>query len=116
MTTESIDLTFANLTAESSIADLCTAAYSASRRAALYDMRPQHGGACLASDEATIAYLRDPSTREALEAWLVSYAHDEQILAALSDDGRAEALASAWRAYEATVMQCRDAARTGGAS
>lgn len=112
MTTSShLDLTFANLTAESPIDALCSAAYQAARRSAQSDVRQPSVVPTLASDEATAAYLHDPTTRECLEAWLVSYDYDERLLSSVSDDARAEVLASAWRGYEATVMQARDAAR-----
>lgn len=106
-----MDLVFANLTSASSLDALCSAAPVAASGAARYDMRPAHGGAALASDEATIAYLRAPEAREMLETWLGAYSHDEATLTALADDARAEVLASAWRGYEATVLQMRDAAR-----
>jgi len=110
---DKIPAVFENLTAASPLDDLCVAAYIAAANAAREDMKPQRAGACLASDDATIAYLRAPSTRSCLEDWLQAYRHDEGVLTALSDDARTQVLASAWRAYEATVMQARDAARAG---
>src|SRR5262245_62119963 len=52
------DAVFATLTAESPLDDLCVAAHLAGSRAAREDMLPQNAGAALASDEATLTYLR----------------------------------------------------------
>jgi hypothetical protein len=118
------DTVFAKLTAASPLDDLCVAAHLAAARAARNDLALPDVAPVLASDEATLAYLRNPETRVLLEAWLTSYRHDAEVLAALSPqsrvvarDGdtrrvpRAEVLHSAWLAYETTVMQARDAAR-----
>lgn len=98
---------FVNLTTESPIDELCAAAYGAAMRAAKNDLALRHVAPDLASDETTIAYLRAPETRSALEAWIGAYRHDEEIVAAHPD-----VLGSAWRAYAAVVMQARDAARS----
>lgn len=111
MTTQTTDCVFAGLTAENPLADLSTAAYLAAARSAESDMRRTHLLDVLTTDRGTVAFLRDPETRSALESWLGAYGHDEALLAALTDDARAEVLASAWLAYGTAWMQGRDAAR-----
>lgn len=104
----SIDYVFAHLTARSTADELCGAAYAAGARAATADIR-----------KIGLAAIRcTPEARDALEAWLGAYAHDEVLLAALSGTDRAHVLSSAWTSYVATVVRAqesdtgaRDAAR-----
>lgn len=114
MTTDPIphDAVFAHHAAADPLDAVRAAAYAAGVRSAAYDMRPQHGGAVLVSDEATNAYLSDPATRSCLEEWLVAYRHDADTLAALPVSDRELVLESAWSGYEAGVRQARDAVRS----
>lgn len=92
-------------------------AYCAGLGCAKYDMRSQRGdGGVLFSDATVIAYMSNPGTRSALEAWVGSFADDAATLAALPPEAREAVLSSAWAGYEAGVYQARDAARSAGSA